>query len=101
MIDWARVKELKEDIGDDDFAEVVDIFTEEIEASLEEMAQRFPQNLAEDLHFLKGSAANIGFDLMYKTCTECEKNTAKVDINTLSTLYFDSKSELLSGLQSM
>ena len=30
MIDWPRVKELKDEIGAEDFGEVVDLFLEEV-----------------------------------------------------------------------
>ena len=31
MIDWKRVRELRDEIGEEDFSEVVDLFLEEVE----------------------------------------------------------------------
>jgi len=62
MIDWNRVDELRTEVGPEDFIEVVDLFLEEVD----EIIDRFrngaqEENLEETLHFLKGSALNIGF----------------------------------------
>ena len=37
MIDWTRVKELQDEIGADDFAEVVQLFLEETDAVVERL----------------------------------------------------------------
>ena len=34
MIDWERVAELKDEVGDDDFAEIADLFLAEVEEQL-------------------------------------------------------------------
>ena len=99
MIDWARVNELKDDMGPDDFAEVVELFMSEMEALLKEMAQRFPEKIDEDLHFLKGSAANIGFVKLRETCLQGENDNEKVDPDAIASCYFDSKEVFISGLQ--
>ena len=35
MIDWTRVSELRDEIGAEDFGDVVEIFLEEVEAEVE------------------------------------------------------------------
>lgn len=77
MIDWARVNELQAEIGKDDFAEVVTMFLEEAT----EVVERFTActTAAETeaaLHFLKGSALNLGFRKLADLCQEGEKKAA-------------------------
>ena len=74
MIDWDRVAQLREEVGPDDFAEVVELFLEEVEEVIRRLtAAPDPATLAEDLHFLKGSALNLGFERFGQTCREGEK----------------------------
>ena len=77
MIQWARVSELYNEIGADDFDEVVELFLEEVE----EVVDRLRANadltcLEEDLHFLKGSALNLGFKAFSDLCQEGETLSA-------------------------
>lgn len=70
MIDWNRVDELRTEVGPEDFIEVVDLFLEEVD----EIIDRFrngaqEENLEETLHFLKGSALNIGFSHLATLCS--------------------------------
>ncbi len=34
MIDWERTRELREEIGDEDYAEVIDLFFEEVDEAI-------------------------------------------------------------------
>ncbi|WP_146584474.1 Hpt domain-containing protein [Puniceibacterium confluentis] len=70
MIDWQRIHELHSEIGADDFQEVVDLFLSEVEDSLGDLASVTinAQLLQERLHFLKGSALNLGFSEMARLC---------------------------------
>ena len=55
MIDWERVKELRGEIGDDDFAEVAAMFLEEADEAVGRLVPGLTANAMEaDLHFLKG-----------------------------------------------
>tara|TARA_R110002124_G_scaffold47392_4_gene141165 strand:+ start:128 stop:457 length:330 start_codon:yes stop_codon:yes gene_type:complete len=77
MIDWARVNELQVEIGADDFAEVVEMFLDEAN----EVAARMDSNMADSeieaaLHFLKGSALNLGFNKLADLCQDGEKRAA-------------------------
>lgn len=73
MIDWQRVAELRDEIGEEDFGEVVEIFLEEVSSTMEDL-KKAPQdmNLQDIMHFLKGSALNLGFTAMGDLCREGE-----------------------------
>ncbi|MGV6810888.1 MAG: Hpt domain-containing protein [Brevirhabdus sp.] len=74
MIDWVRVSELREEIGEDDFAEIVTIFLEEVAETLVALEQAPPDaNLQDILHFLKGSALNLGFGRLGELCRTGEQ----------------------------
>jgi HPt (histidine-containing phosphotransfer) domain-containing protein len=102
MIDWMRVDELRHEIGDDGFAEVVDLFLDEVE----EVVERLPASAAlgrleGDLHFLKGSAWNLGFAGFGTLCQAGEKRAAaggEVDIGPILAGYAQSKAEFMAGL---
>lgn len=62
MIDWNRVNELRDEVGIEDFHEVVAMFLEEVEDTMARMlAAPDLSSMEEDMHFLKGSALNLGF----------------------------------------
>ncbi len=78
MIDWQRVAELREEIGAEDFAEVVDLFLTEVEGAI---AQLFgPEGEAlvteDQMHFLKGAALNLGFKALSDLCRKGEQAAA-------------------------
>jgi len=99
MIDWARVEELKTDMGADDFDEVIDLFLSEIETTLDGMGQSGSDTLAKDIHFLKGSAANVGFEQLCAMCRKSELAPNDVDISDIARCYFESKTIFLSELE--
>lgn len=78
MIDWDRVTELRNEVGAEDFEEVIELFMEEVNSIIEPMRQGMnnPSHLEENLHFLKGCALNIGFDEFSSLCHEGEKKAA-------------------------
>ena len=77
MIDWKRVNELRDEVGPDDFDEVIDIFLDEVETTLSAMAD-LPSDadIGPSLHFLKGSALNIGFQALADICGAGERIAA-------------------------
>lgn len=81
MIDWTRVRELREEIGQEAFSEVVTVFIEEVEEVIARLradpADR--SRLIEDLHFLKGSALNLGFGDLGDLCTAYETRLARAE----------------------
>jgi histidine phosphotransfer protein HptB len=104
MIDWARVKELRDEIGADDLEEVITMFLEEAD---EVIARIAPEGgaaaLESDLHFLKGAALNLGFAAFAALCQDGERRAAggglDFEIDPLRQCYFESKAALGKGLE--
>ncbi len=104
MIDWERVTTLRDEVGADSFSEVVALFLEEVE----EVVARFRDtpDLAEverDMHFLKGSALNLGFERLGAMCQHGERLAAEgraveVDLPAIVTVYEQSRQRFLDGL---
>lgn len=107
MIDWARVSELRAELGAEDFGEVIDLFLDEVETEISALKQSFDADMLESrLHFLKGSALNLGFDSFSKLCQEGETAAAQgaqhtVDVASVIASYQVSKSVFLNGLRKM
>ncbi|EPX77466.1 Hpt domain-containing protein [Litoreibacter arenae] len=96
MLNWSRVAELKDDLGAEDFQEVTALFLEEVEEKLAALGDAPP---ADDLHFLKGSAANLGFEGFRAMCERMEQMPAAPPVAELHALYQQSKTAFLEGLQ--
>lgn len=102
MIDWKKVEELKDDIGPEDFDDIVQVFLEEVEDELEKLPAKDLSELASALHFLKGSALNLGFVDFSDLCHTGEAaasngNPQTVDVSAILTSYFASKEVFLQG----
>ncbi|MBV7395291.1 Hpt domain-containing protein [Mameliella sediminis] len=78
MIDWSRVEEMIDEIGAEDFAEVVELFLDEVETAIDALdaSAGNPVVTEEQMHFLKGAALNIGFATLAELCREGEKAAA-------------------------
>lgn len=104
MIDWHRITELRAEIGEDDFSEVVEIFLEEVEEGIERLKSRqSDETLSADLHFLKGSALNLGFQSFSSLCQAGETAASEglvtaIDLDSLVSCYEDSKKAFEKGL---
>lgn len=72
MIDWDRLHSLRTDIGEDDFADVACVFVAEITEHLDRLIATSDSAMAADFHFLRGSAANMGFAAMVEACHAAE-----------------------------
>ena len=80
MIDWNKVTELREEIGEEDFAEVVELFMEEVDGAIGDLRAGIADGEFESsLHFLKGSALNLGFSAFSDLCAEGEIAAARGD----------------------
>lgn len=101
MIDWTRVSDLREEIGAEDFAEVVEIFLEEVEAAMENLGDDHA-GLEAKLHFLKGSALNLGFADFSDLCGAGENRAADgatdIDLKEITGCYAASREAFLEGL---
>lgn len=104
MIDWKRVEELRDEIGSDGFAEVVDMFLDEAEGAVRALISRLPESEVEgQLHFLKGSALNLGLSELAAICQEGERmaavgHAALIDMMQVATVWRASRAGLLGGL---
>ena len=73
MIDWSRVAELHEEVGDDALGEVLELFASEVDEGLERLnVATSPKALAAEFHFLKGAALNLGLDHVAQLCAAGE-----------------------------
>lgn len=68
MIDWTRLNTLRDDIGEADFNSVTALFLSEIAERLAHLTDDPAAATAEDFHFLRGSAANLGLSAMVAVC---------------------------------
>lgn len=106
MIDWKRVEELRAEIGADGFAEVADMFLEEAEQAVQALVAGLPADEVEgQLHFLKGSALNLGLTDLAAICQDGERKAAAgqaavVDIGRVVLTYRRSRAQLMGGLTS-
>jgi HPt (histidine-containing phosphotransfer) domain-containing protein len=108
MIDWNQVKQLEEDIGAEDFSDIVEVFIEEVDEAvnaLRDVSAISDSDLASALHFLKGSASNLGYQDFAECCGNGEKLAetgcgADVDIQKIISLYDQSKLAFLKGASS-
>lgn len=62
MIDWETVQALHDEVGAEDFGEIIDLFIEEVEEIVSTLGDDPDRStLGDDLHALKGSALSLGF----------------------------------------
>jgi histidine phosphotransfer protein HptB len=104
MIDWKRVDELKDEIGEDGFAEVADMFLDEAEGAVKSLLRGITAEEVEgQLHFLKGSALNLGLSELAAICQDGERMAAAgegalVDVSLVASVWRASRASLLGGL---
>jgi HPt (histidine-containing phosphotransfer) domain-containing protein len=104
MIDWKRVEELRTEIGNDGFAEVAEMFLEEAEATVQTLVSGpAPDEVEGQLHFLTGSALNLGLCELAAICQSGERKAAlgrasEVDTAAVAAIYRVSREALLDGL---
>lgn len=104
MIDWDRVSALRQEIGPEDFDEVIEIFLTEVDEEIDALSQTSPASgLEERLHYLKGSALNLGFRDFSDLCQSGESALsrdpgARVDVAAIQASYHASRAVFLSDL---
>lgn len=102
MIDWDRVNELKDEIGAEDFPEVVEIFLEEVDGTFARLKASGRAPGQEDFHFLKGSALNLGFQELGALCQTNEMRAAAgedvVALQPVLEVYEKSKTAFLAKI---
>lgn len=104
MIDWDRVAALREEVGPEDFEEVVELFLEEVDEEIGKLSGSPPYDrLAEKLHFLKGSAMSLGFQEFSTLCQKGETSLsadpeALLNLDDLHQAYQTSRAAFLADL---
>lgn len=91
MLNEGRIEELREDFDDEDFNEIIMLFLDEVEQRLTEITDHACMDLPATLHFLKGSAANLGFVSFNQACEVAEATQSAHDIAAVAGVYQDSK----------
>lgn len=103
MIDWDRVASLRQEIGAPDFAEVVEMFLGEADEVVARLGSGKPDpTLEAELHALKGSALNLGFDELAALCGGGERAAAAgghVDLAEVARCYSGSREAFEAGLE--
>lgn len=105
MISWDRVNELRDEVGSEDFEEVTEMFLSEVEEVIGRLRTApDPTTLESDLHALKGSALNLGFNALSKLCQAGEAKTAsgqaaRVSLERIFETYAASRQEFAKGLK--
>ncbi|WP_170426278.1 Hpt domain-containing protein [Ruegeria arenilitoris] len=107
MINWSRVRQLRDEVGASEFDEVVEIFLDEVQEALTRLCNdtaraEFEQNL----HFVKGSALSLGFETLAKLCQDGERQSAQgqsqtVDLSIILSTFKDSTAAFKSGLDDL
>lgn len=98
MIDWSRVDELRNDLGAEDFEEITALFLEEVEGRLDCLKSGKSEGPADDFHFVKGSAANLGFASLRQACETAEQSQDFNDVPALLDVYEKSKAAFLEKI---
>jgi len=104
MIDWDRMNSLRDDVGAEDFDEVVELFLEEVDEIVERLSTTTDKTtLGADLHSLKGCAAGLGFRAFARLCQSGEAHCAigkddEVDVDAILQVYADSRRVFLEEL---
>jgi HPt (histidine-containing phosphotransfer) domain-containing protein len=99
-----RARELRDEIGADAFEEVLDLFLEEVETALAVLRTATPEDdLEAQLHFLRGSALNLGFSALAELCAEGEARSRaggrdSVDLGEIVSSYEASKATFLARI---
>lgn len=105
MINWDRVAELREEVGEEDFEEVVELFLDEVDAEVDNLCNdQDATALASLLHFLKGSALNLGFQEFSDLCSAGERRAGQcdagdIDVDAIRLCYQASRAEFVSRLK--
>lgn len=107
MIDWDRIETLREEVGEDALQEVIGLFLEEVDEVIAQLeAHPDPKTYEKDLHFLKGSALNLGFSDLGALCQRGEREAAngdatRVDIAAVIAVYRTSRDYFLTTLNGL
>lgn len=101
MIDWDHIDRLRQEVGADSFTEIVDLFRNEVEEVFTRIRAHGATHT--DMHFLKGSAANLGFVEFSKTCQISEHalraGQENIDLAEIFSSFESACSRFATGLE--
>ena len=102
MLNWSRIEELREEVGEEAFAEVVELFLEEVAEAMASVEPGTPR-LEAQLHFLKGAALNLGFDDFAGLCQAGEVaarhgRAEQVDLDAIHDCFETTKTEFMTRI---
>lgn len=100
MLNWTRIEELRDEVGEDAFEEVVDLFLEEVAETLSGLGADL-KTLESQLHFLKGASLNLGMDDFAEVCGAGERaarngRAEEVNLTAVHDTYERSRNAFLS-----
>ncbi|ETX29632.1 Hpt domain-containing protein [Roseivivax isoporae] len=101
MIDWTQVRMLRSEIGEDGFAEVAEVFLEEMAAAVRDLPAADADALRGALHGMKGAASNLGMAALAEACARAERSddpAAALPRDVLARMFDQSRAALLDGL---
>lgn len=107
MIDWDRIENLLEEVGPEDFREVVAMFLEEVAETITRLGEATDvARLEQDLHFLKGCALNLGFSRLGALSGRGESDAAagrgaEVDIPAIIACFHESRAAFALKAQTL
>lgn len=104
MIAWDRVAELREEIGEDSFAEVIEMFVEEAEELSDAIAEAGPDQMEGAMHAMKSTALNLGLSELAEICAVGELAAAagrsdEVDVAGVLLCYRRARKALLERVK--
>ncbi|WP_354004065.1 Hpt domain-containing protein [Pseudotabrizicola algicola] len=100
------MKDLRSEIGVEDFGEIVTVFLQEADEVVSRLITLTDaRSIENDLHFLKGSALNLGFADLALICQSGERRAASgfTDVCTQAVVdsYQRSRSAFLGGIEAI
>ena len=104
MINWERVTALRNEVGPEDFDEIVELFLVEVDEEITTLAGGGQyETLAEKLHFLKGSAMSLGFQDFSELCQAGEVSLLKnpnsdIDLNEIAASFQTTRAVFIDEL---
>jgi HPt (histidine-containing phosphotransfer) domain-containing protein len=102
LIDWPHLKELKTELGESVFCDVVMLFLDDVGVGINGLARhQDASDLQAQLHSLKGNALSLGFTNLAQQCAKSEELAVKgqhcqKELNKLSACFDESKTALIS-----
>lgn len=103
MLDWNRIRELRSEVGDDEFTVVVELFLDEVEGVITRLSCNERRRLVNDLHFLKDCAWTLGWQRLGDLCEAGEQLATTgafrpSDLDEILDCYAASKQHMMGGI---